>query len=116
VAEREREVWTGLVEVAADDGSDIFGGAPGAFANVFALASSVEDYMAVTAPALLREGVVAVDVDDPEPVRERKAREMLSEDFLALAERAGEGEVVWDTFYVFEKDEDAEGDDPLTAG
>lgn len=107
MAEGEREVWTGLVEVTADGGSDIFGDAPGAFTNVLALASSVEDYMAVTAPALLREGVVAVGVDDPEPVRERKARMLLSDEFLALAERAAQGEVVWGTFHVFENDDDA---------
>jgi hypothetical protein len=108
--EQEREVWTGLVEVVADEGNDIFDGAPGAFANVLALASSVDDYMAVTATALLREGVVAVGVDDPEPLRERQSRKTLSDEFLALAERAAQGEIVWDTFHVFENDEEADGE------
>src|SRR5437870_5244948 len=106
----EREVWTGLVEVAADEGNDIFDGAPGAYVTVLALASSVEDYMAVTAPALLRAGVVAVGVDDPEPLRVRQSRTKLSDDWLALADRAAQGEVVWDTFHVFESDEEDENE------
>lgn len=64
--EGEREVWTGLVEVIADDGNDIFDGAPGAFANVLALASSVEDYMAVTAPALTSPSAVNTLCQDHE--------------------------------------------------
>ena len=107
----EREVWIGLVEVTADEGNDIFDGAPGAYTNVLALASSVEDYMAVTAPALLRAGVVAVGVDDPEPLRVRQLRVELSEEFLALADQAGRGEVVWDTFHVFESQEDDDDDE-----
>src|SRR5947209_9666801 len=101
----EREVWTGLVEVTADEGNDIFDGAPGAYVNVLALASSVEDYMAVTAPLLLRAGVVAVGLDDPEPLRERQSRMKLSDDILALGERAARDGVVWDTFYVFTSEE-----------
>jgi hypothetical protein len=106
----DREVWIGLVEVVANDGNDIFGGAAGAYANVLCLASSVDDYMAVTAPVLLREGVVAVGVDEPEPLRERRSREQLSDEILALSERAASGEIVWDTFYVFERHEDPDDD------
>ena len=106
----EREVWIGLVEVTADEGNDVFDGAPGAYTNVLALASSVEDYMAVTAPALLRAGVVAVGVDDPEPLRVRQLRVELNDEFLALGEQAARGEVVWSTFHVFESDEDDDGE------
>jgi hypothetical protein len=107
----ERELWIGLVEVTADEGNDIFDGAPGAYTNVLALASSVEDYMAVTAPALLRAGVVAVGVDDPEALRVRQSRAELSDDILALSERAAQGEVVWTTFHVFLSEEEKEEDD-----
>jgi hypothetical protein len=103
-AEVNREVWIGLVEVVPEDGNDIFGGAPGAYANVLAVAASVDDYMAVTAPALLQEGLVAVGVDDPEPLRERRSRMQLSDEILDLGERARRGDVVWDTFYVFKTD------------
>jgi hypothetical protein len=107
MAERAiREVWIGLVEVVPEEGNDIFDGAPGAYANVLALAASVEDYMAVTAPALLREGVVAVGVDDPEPLRERRSRVQLGDEILRLGEQSRTGQVVWDTFHVFETDED----------
>jgi len=41
-----REVWIGLVEVVPEEGNDIFDGAPGGYANVLAIAASVEDYMA----------------------------------------------------------------------
>jgi hypothetical protein len=98
----ELEVWIGLVEVVPVEGSDVFEGAPGAYANVFALASSVEDYMASTARALLRQGLTAVGVDDPEPLRERQSRMHLSDAILQLGEQTRDGEVVWDTFYVFE--------------
>jgi hypothetical protein len=101
-----REVWAGLVEVAPEEGNNIFEGALGAYANVLALASSVEEYMAVTAPALLREGLICVGVENPEPLRERRSREQLSEEFLGLSERASKGEVVWDTFYAFEAEDD----------
>lgn len=101
-----REVWIGLVEVAPEEGSDIFDGAPGAYANVLAIASSVDDYMAVTAPALLRAGVIAVGVENPEPLRARHSRGELSDEMLGLAERAREGHVVWDTFYVFEAEDE----------
>jgi hypothetical protein len=103
-----REVWIGLVEVVPDEGNDIFEGGLGAYANVLALASSVEDYMAVTAPALLLEGVIAVGVDNPEPLRERKLKVELDEEIHALGQRARTGAVVWDTFYVFEADDEQE--------
>ena len=51
-----REVWIGLVEVVPEEGNDIFDGAPGAYANVLALAESVEDYMAVTRSGPLAPG------------------------------------------------------------
>lgn len=105
--EMEREVWIGLVEVVPEEGNDIFDGAPGGYANVLALACSVEDYMAVTAPALLNVGVIAVGVDDPEPLRERLSRVDVSEEIEQIVVDARAGEVVWDTFYVFETDEDA---------
>jgi hypothetical protein len=105
-AEANREVWIGLVEVVPEEGNDIFDGAPGAYASVLAIAASVEDYMAVTAPALLRQGLIAVGVDDPEPLRERKSRAQLSEEILDLDERARKGDVVWDTFYVFEAEDE----------
>jgi hypothetical protein len=100
------EVWTGLVEVVAEEGNNIFEGALGAYANVLALASSAEEYMAVTAPALLREGLIAVGVENPEPLRERSSREALTAEFLGLGERASKGDVVWDTFYTFEAQDD----------
>lgn len=77
-------------------------GGAGAYTNVLALASSVDDYMAVTAPALLREGLLAVGVDNPEPLRERKSRVRLSAEIPGLEERARTGDVVWDTFHVFD--------------
>jgi hypothetical protein len=104
----EREVWIGLVEVAADEGNDIFGGGLGAYANVLALAGSVEDYMAVTATALTRQRLIAVGLDDPEPLRDRQLREQLTDEIIELGERAKNGDVVWDTFYVFDSDEDEE--------
>ena len=84
----------------------MFEGALGGYANVLALASSVEDYMAVTAPALLRRGLIAVGVDDPEPLRERQARLLLSDEIVRLGEQAQTGEVVWDRFHTFEFEED----------
>jgi hypothetical protein len=111
MTEQEREIWIGLVEVTADEGNDIFDGAPGAYTNVLALASSVEDYMAVTAPALLRAGVVAVGVDDPEPLRVRQSRATLGDDILALGEQAARGEVVWTTFHVFLSEEEEKEDE-----
>ena len=100
-----REVWIGLVEVVPEEGNDIFDGAPGAYANVLALAESVEDYMAVTAPVLLRQGLIAVGVDDPEPLRERRSRVQVSDEILDLDERALTGDVVWTTFHVFEAED-----------
>ncbi len=102
----EREVWIGLVEVVPDEGNDIFDGALGAYANVLALADSVEDYMGVTAAALERQRLIAVGLDDPEPLRERQSREHLSDEIIELGERAQKGDVVWDTFYVFESDDE----------
>jgi hypothetical protein len=103
----EREVWIGLVEVTPGEGNDIFDGAPGAYANVLALANSVEDYMASTAAAQHSNGLIAVGVDDPEPLRERESRVYVTDEITQLAEEARTGDVVWDTFYVFETDEDA---------
>jgi hypothetical protein len=102
----EREVWIGLVEVVPEEGNNIFEGAPGAYANVLALVSSVGGYMAVTGPALARRGLEAVEVANPEPLRERQSRAALSEEMIRLAEHARAGEVVWDTFYVFETDDE----------
>jgi hypothetical protein len=105
--EMGREVWIGLVEVVPEEGNDIFDGAPGGYSNVLALANSVEDYMTVTAPALLSIGLIAVGVDDPEPLRQRQSWADLADEIVRLGEEARGGEVVWDTFYVFETDEDA---------
>jgi len=102
----EREVWIGLVEVAPEEGNNMFEGALGAYVNVLALASSVEDYMAVTAPALLHRGLIAVGVDDPEPLRERQAKFQLRDEIVQLGEQAQTGEVVWDRFHSFESEED----------
>jgi hypothetical protein len=54
--------------------------------------------------------VVAVGVDDPEPLRVRQLRGELNEEFLPLGDQAARGEVVWSTFHVFESDEDDEGE------
>jgi hypothetical protein len=102
----ERVVWIGLVEVAPHDSNDIFEGGLGAFSNVLALATSVEDYMAVTAAALDAEGLTAVAVDDPEPLSERQSRGDLPTDILELGEQAAAGDVVWGTFHIFETDEE----------
>ena len=102
----EREVWIGLVEVVPDEGNDIFEGAPGAYSNVLALASSVADYMAVTAAAFQRRGLTAVGVDNPEPLRERRSRVHLSDAIVQLGEQAATGAVVWDTFHIFEADDE----------
>jgi hypothetical protein len=105
-AEVKPEVWIGRVEVVPEPGHDPFDGAPGAFANVLALARSVEDYMEVTAAALLREGLQALEVADPEPLRERRARAQLNDEIVQLGEQARAGEVVWDKFYAFDSDSD----------
>src|SRR3954447_22693661 len=89
-----REVWIGLVEVRPEEGNDIFDGAPGAFSNVLALASSVDDYMAITAAALLRSGLIAVGLDDLELLRERESGVQLSDEILDLRGHAREGDVV----------------------
>lgn len=102
----KREVWIGLVEVMPDEGNDIFEGAPGAYANVLALARSVEDYMTITAAALEQQCLIPVGVDDPEPLRARQSRVDLADEILQLGEQAQSGEVVWDTFYVFETDDE----------
>jgi hypothetical protein len=101
-----REVWIGLVEVAADDGNEIFEGAPGAYTNVLALANSLDDYMALTAAALKRDRLVAIGVDDPEPLRERQSRIHVSDEMLQLGEQASRGEVMWGTFHVFEEEDE----------
>jgi hypothetical protein len=100
-------VWIGLVEVVPDEGHDPFDGAlVGAYANVLALAHSVEDYMEVTATALLREGRLAVRVDNPEPLRERRGRFQLNDEIFDLGEQARRGGVVWDSFYAFDNESD----------
>jgi hypothetical protein len=88
------------------EGNDIFDGASGAYANVLANAASVEDYMAVTTPVLLRHGLIAVGVDDPEPLRERRSRVQLSDETIDLDEQARKRDVVWGTFYVFEGEDE----------
>jgi hypothetical protein len=105
-AEAKPEVWIGLVEVVPDEGQDPFDGALGAYANVLALARSVKDYMEATAAALLREGLLAVRVDDLEPLRERRGRFQLNDEILDLGEQAKRGDVVWDTFYAFDNESD----------
>jgi hypothetical protein len=106
IAPSEREVWIGLAEVTPDEGNDIFEGAPGAYSNVLALARSVEDYMTITAAALLRSGLVAVGVDDPEPLRERQSRVHLTDEIVQFGEQARTGDVVRSTFHVFEAVDD----------
>lgn len=62
--------------------------------------------MAVTARALLLEGLIAVGVDDPEPLRERTLNTELTKEWLDLADQARGGAVVWDTFHVFMTEDD----------
>jgi 4'-phosphopantetheinyl transferase EntD len=62
--------------------------------------------MRVSAGALEEEGLIPIGVDDPEPLRERQSGADVADEILQLAERAQTGEVVWDTFYVFETDDE----------
>jgi hypothetical protein len=60
--------------------------------------------MEVTASALLRENLVAVGVDNPEPLSERRLRVQVNDEIIHLGEQAGAGDVLWDTFYAFDSD------------
>jgi hypothetical protein len=99
------QVWIGLVQVTPHPGNDIFGDAPGGFANVLAEASSFAEYNAKVIAALDEEGLTVVEIEDAEPLPERQTRFQVPENILAIADEAAE-RVVWDTFYVFESEDD----------
>jgi hypothetical protein len=101
------EVWIGRVEVAPVEGNDIFEGDPGAFSNAFVQAESLDQYTDRVTVAFAQEGLDVVGIEGAEPLRERMARVEVSDELVRVAEEALGGDVVWDTFYVFENDDDS---------
>jgi hypothetical protein len=93
------------VEVTPHPGNDIFGDAPGGYSNVLAEASSFVEYKAKVVAALDEEGLTVVEIEDAEPLRERQTRLQVPDAILAIADGTSES-VVWDTFYVFESEDD----------
>lgn len=101
-----REVWVGRIEVAPQEGNDIFEGAPGAFANALVTANSFDDYREqVTVAFATQAALKVVEIKDAEPLRVRMSRVRISDELVELGGRALHGDVVWDTLYVFESDE-----------
>jgi hypothetical protein len=59
----EQTLWFGRVDVIPESGNEIFAGAPGAFANVLALASGRVDYEAQGRVGFSREGLIFQGID-----------------------------------------------------
>ena len=100
------EVWIGLVEVRPTTGNDIFDGAPGAFANALTSAQSLDDYRSRIEAAFEEERLAVAEIQNAEPLRERMSRVHVKDEIVELGGKALHGGVVWDTFYIFESDED----------
>lgn len=99
-SQAQREIWIGLVELRSDEGNEVLAGAPGAYANTLANASSPAEYRELVVAAFAEEGLEVARIAGAEPLRVRQARHGVSADIFALADTARAG-VVWDAFYLF---------------
>lgn len=98
-----RRAWMGIVDLRSGPGYDIFEGAPGAYANVLCLAHDEAQYHRMVREAfrdmnLQVQGIVDV---------KRVERPILDEELQTLVGELSEASpVVYDTFYIYESEEE----------
>ena len=102
--------WRGLVEGIPLPGRDEFADCRGAFVNVVALARDKDDFVQLVSDALADEGLRATEFEDIEPVHTRRLFRSRPAWMIALANQLNtDTPVVFDTFHVFESEEDDDG-------
>jgi hypothetical protein len=102
----EREVWIGLVQVKPHPGSEDRFNGPGAYTNMLALATSLEDYIEKVTATADADQLAVIEIEDAEPLRTRMTEYEVSEEIVSLATLALGGAVVGDNFFVYHSDED----------
>jgi hypothetical protein len=106
-SEIEADILVGLVELRPRPGNDELDGAPGAYTNAVTRAADELEFRAKVAEVFGDLAYDVVHVSEIEPAAHRAARDALSETLLEAARRAPHADgVFWDTYYVFEKDDE----------
>jgi hypothetical protein len=108
----DRQAWIGLVDLRPEPGNDPFDGAPGAYANVLALARSNAHYRQLVTETFTEIGLMVWELENVEPLVERRRKAEtdgdVADDLLALARQLSPSSpVLYDTFYVYEQIHDA---------
>lgn len=101
-----RELWVGLVEVRPESG-DILGDAKGAFVDIVTWASDRDEYRRNADLVLGKLGLFVVEVENPEPVAERRRKgatfEEEVEDMIVRAQDIPNA-IIYGTFHTWERD------------
>jgi hypothetical protein len=100
-----RELWIGLVEVRPERG-DILGDAKGALVHVVTWASDKEEYRRNADLVLGNLGLFVVEVENPEPVAERRKEASFEEEIEDMIARAQDipNAIIYGTFHTWERD------------
>ncbi len=109
-SEARQQVWIGLVEVRQRPGAGVLMDRNGAHVNVLAMAASSSGYHRAVAEALDNMGFDLVEIEDPEPLCQRRQAFEVSDDLLALAnEVAQDGVTRMGTFFTWMSNDTTDG-------
>jgi hypothetical protein len=96
--------WIGLVEVRARPGNDTLGGAPGAFVNIVALATSEQSFIERVSACLEEYGFDPLDFTDVVLFEEWSQRNSAHQDIEELvALLSAQNPVQFDEFQAYEE-------------
>jgi hypothetical protein len=100
------EVWVGCIDVRAQQGNDIFEGAPGAFANAISLAADEADFAVRVSTDFSERRLDVLEFADVERLSDRRTAYHVPQPILDLSATASEtGEVQIDTFQIYLSDD-----------
>jgi hypothetical protein len=103
------EVWIGLAEARQRPGAGVLLDRNEAAVNVLANASDVTEFRQAVYKALDELGFDLVDLEDPAPLRARRAQFEVSSDLIALGEEVRrDGSTRFGTFHTWVSDKGAE--------
>ena len=86
IVKRRDEVWIGLAEVRQRPGASVLMDRNEAFTNVLALADSGTGFTEAVRRALDQMGFDLVELEDPEPLRQRQQKFTVADELLSLAQ------------------------------
>lgn len=99
----DRDLWVGLVHVKPRTGRDLLEGASGAYTTAVCLASDAGGFRIRVGIFFANLGFEVLEVDDLEPLTERRATHDVPQAILDAGTHAeASGEVEFDTYFTYD--------------